>query len=224
MKRNLLMLLFGILMGTFAANAETFTVNLSKAGVADVSLGNPYNDPLELTEGTNTVTYDPSVDRAVFVTPLNGMEISVKCDGLDLTKGGGGFYSVGIVDGMVLDISAEGDVPDTVSVMLMISQPGTATVTTGGETKLLDEYYYADLSLKTGEYAVFAPLEGYKFSEVSFMFGGDNLIENSDGSISYMPVADDYIQLSTKKAGVDFFVDVPANDMVYIGAWAENGD
>ncbi|MDE7414627.1 MAG: hypothetical protein K2N05_12680 [Muribaculaceae bacterium] len=224
MKRNLLMLLFGILMGTFAANAETFTVNLSKAGVADVSLGSPYNDPVELKEGTNTVTYDPSSDRAVFVTPLNGMNISVKCDGVDLIMGGGGFYSVSIVEGMVLDISSDEEVPETVSVMLQLSDPGTASVTTGGETTLLSENFYMDLSLKTGEYAVFSPVEGYKFSETYFMLGGDNLIENSDGSVSYMPVANDYIMLTTKKEGLEFFVDVPANDLVYIGAWAENGD
>lgn len=220
MKKNLLVLLFMMLMGTVTSLAQdvTFTIDIDNAANATVTMNSPYGDPISLHDGVNSVS--GPANRPLFVTPANGAELSVNVDGMDLMLGGGGFYNTVMVEGMVVKItSAGGGGANTIDILFSINNPGTALLTTGGETM---ELANGSVKVNSGEYAILAPAEGYAFDQVTFSFIED-YTENGDGTYSFMPAQYGYVSIQTKVKGTDFKVDinVPSN-VILTGYSASN--
>ena len=226
MKRNLLMLLFAMLIGVFTTKAAdvSFTVDIDNASSAEVIVGySPFDPAITLQNGVNTVS-GPS-DGAVFVKPLNGAELTVTANDNPLNLSGGGWYNTGIKAGLVLKIVSGtevggGDEVKKINTYFNVNPAGTVTLTTGGETFDITASTY---DLPEGEFATVAPKDGYVISSFSYYFATD-VTENPDGTWSFKP--EDYcmVTINTKAAGIDFNVDINVADNVFINAYDENGE
>lgn len=217
MKRNLLMLLFAMLMCTFISRAQevTFTVDIDKAANATVTMNSPYGDPIALHDGLNTVVGE--ANRPLFVTPVGGAELTVNVDGMDLTMGGGGFYNTLMVEGMEVKITSSGEESDTVNVYFYINNPGSAYITAAGER--FELVSSGDILLPAGEYATVYPMADYEIEEFD-PYGVEEFEMNEDGTVTFMPVPDGYISLRTKMVGTDFTVKIPVADNVIVKGYA----
>lgn len=226
MKRNLLMLLFAMLIGAFTTKAAdvSFTVDIDNASSAEVIVGySPFDPAITLQNGVNTVS-GPS-DGAVFVKPLNGAELTVTANDNPLNLSGGGWYNTGIKDGLVLKIVSGtevggGDEVKKINTYFNVNPAGTVTLTTGSETFDITAATY---DLPADEYAVVAPKEGYVISDFSTYFISD-YTKNDDGTWSFKPADYGMVNITTKVVGLDFNVDINVADNVFINAYDENGE
>lgn len=218
------MLLFAMIIGTFASKAQdlNFTIDIADPSAANVAIGySPFDPAVTLQAGSNQVS--GANGQQVFVTPQNGAQLEVTCDKTTVNYSqsmGSSFYIITIVDGMTVTIAKEGEGgPTTISTYFYINNDGTALLTTGGETKEISSGNY---DVSTAEPATIAPKEGWVISEANQYFTKE-FTQNSDGTISFIPDGNCYISLTTKQQGIDFNVDINVKDNVWIGAFtAEN--
>ena len=218
MKRNLLMLLFVMLIGSVTSKgAVTFTVDIDDVESASVSVGSPlppYGGATAepLVAGENTLSGEPGTN--CFVIPSDGFEPVVTLNGVAQDKGMRPFYQLPISEGMTVKIANSGDIIEAIDTYFYINNPGTATLTTNGETFDITSGTFA---VKAGEYARIAPKEGYVIDSFSQYFIYD-IVENTDGTIDFMPADNGYISLNTKPEGIDFNVNINVAANVIINA------
>ncbi|MDE6339247.1 MAG: hypothetical protein K2K97_05615, partial [Muribaculaceae bacterium] len=188
MKRNLLMLLFAMLMGVFCVNAQkTITIDVDNAASVNATDG-VYGTPISLHDGINSVELS---NNPLSIQAAPGASItSVTCDGLPINANGAGMYNIGVVEGMQVKIITSGAAASSVEVMFAINNPESATVTSDGVTTPITNY--ANIGLKLGEYAVIAPVEGYVIESCQGFFI-DDWKQNEVGSVSFMPAQYCYI-------------------------------
>lgn len=225
MKRNLLMLLFAMLVGMFTANAAvTFTVDIDNVESAIVTVDappSPYGGgtPVALVAGQNAIT---SESGNCYIMPADGFTPVVTLNGQTQELGYRPFYQLMYVaEGAVIKITNGGEVVKTIDTYFLINNPETATVTTNGETI---DIINGNMKIKAGEYAKIAPKEGYVISNFT-QYSLTDIVENSDGTIDFMPAEYGYISLETKKAGIDFNININVPSNVIVNAFnAANED
>ena len=229
MKRNLLMLLFAMLIGVFTSKAQDvyITINIDNPAMAAVSVGSPLGDPLDLFDGFNRVPVPEN--RPLFVRPLNGATLTVTVNQsitLDLLHMGDiAYYNTLITGGMLVTITSEGGVvgPSTIATHITLNNEGSAELITGDEkTDIVSNQVY---DLPSDEWAIIAPKDGWTLENCGFgsAFSNDMWTLNSDGTYSFKPVQYGSIYVQTKLKGIDFNVDVNAASNVIVNAFDKDG-
>lgn len=215
MKKNLLFFLFAVLMGVVSAQAQTtVTIEVDNAANVIAHDGGPYGTGIILHNGPNTVALQAN---PLSIEAAEGAKIeSVTANGSPVTPNYQGFYNIGVSEGMKVKIVTSGAASTVAGVMFGINIDNSATVTSGGVTTSITNY--ATIDLKRGEYAVIAPADGYNIVELSPV-GINNITENSDGTVSFLPEANGFIQLTTKMNGINFNVDINVPSNVHIEAF-----
>ena len=119
------MLLFAMIIGTFASKAQdlNFTIDIADPSAAKVAIGySPMDEPATLQAGSNQVS-GPNGGQ-VFVVPQNGAQLDITCDktAVNYSQSMGGFYVINIIEGMTVTIAQEGEGgPSTISTYFYIN-------------------------------------------------------------------------------------------------------
>lgn len=207
-----------------ASRTASFTLNIDEASLAYASFPATRSN-LTLQNGTQTVKFNPETETTLSIGSANYQKpiYQVKLNGENVS-GSGGYYSVPLTDGCVVDITAKmPELPATVT--FEYDEKGLGCLSSVKlDNVVVEDFNGTSLSTVTGTLLTLTPNLAYKFD--SFYVNGESVYWSGTYDYTMTVTADTRITINAHPYGTvkaTLKVDDPANVLFYNASYPGSG-